>query len=560
MMIKHKLHQSLYLKCLVIFFAFVWLLPNHYPPWGTFHNDAYAAFVLLLVAGVVSYITAARQMVWHWQTLVVLACILIPLVQYLFGQISWFGTAWINMTYLSGLACAMALGAQWEKYAPGRCGDFLFIALLAAGVVSVAIGICQWLGLGVSAFWVLESDGRPFANLSQANQAATLYVLCVLGCAWLYRRKKISGLLAVFLTALLLLGLAMSGSRTGWLNAALVGAALVVWSYKSKHKRWALAAAGGWIVLTALIVTLPRISLHLLLSEPVDWASRSLLNSRDVIWQLAWDAATRQPVWGYGWGQTIAATLNAAPDHPPLIAITDHAHNLFLDLLLWNGLVLGAVICLALSVWLLWMLARVKTLGQLLLVLFLVVLGVHAMTEYPLHYAYFLLPAGMVAGMLGQQLGAPVAATTSVKPLILLFLSAGIALAVTVRDYIHIETGITAIRFESALIKHNLPTTPPDIWVLTDLRAVIVMARWQPEKGTPLEELKAMKSTAFTYASSNNMLKMAQAYGLNGNKQQAIYWLQIACHTTPKSVCQKIRYIWVNDPRLSGFPWPIQSL
>lgn len=556
-MIKHKLHQSLYLKCLVVFFVFVWLLPNHYPPWGAFHNDAFVAFVLLLVAGVVFYLTATPQIVWHWQTLAVLACILIPLTQYLFGQISWFGTAWINMAYLLGLACAMALGAQWEKSAPGRCGDFLFTALLAAGVLSVVIGICQWLGLGVSAFWVLESPGRPFANLSQANQAASLYVLCVLGCAWLYRRKKISGALAGFLTALLLLGLAMSGSRTGWLNAALVGAALVVWAHKSKHKRWALAAAGGWVVLTSLVVALPWLSLQLLLSEPVDWASRGLLNSRDVIWQLVWDAITRQPFWGYGWGQTIVATLNAAPDHQPLSSISDHAHNLFLDLLLWNGLVLGAVICVALSVWMLWMLARVKTLGQLLLVLFLAVLGLHAMTEYPLHYAYFLLPAGLVAGMLGQQLGAPVAVTTSLKPLILLFVGAGIALAVTVRDYIHIETGITAIRFESALIKHNLPTTPPDIWVLTDLRAVIVMARWQPQKGTPLKELNTMKSTALAYASGNNMLKMAQAYGLNDDKKNATHWLQIACHTTPKSVCQKMQNIWTNDSRLAGFPWPI---
>ncbi len=554
---RHQIRQSLYLKCLLVCFALTWLLPNHYPPWGAFHNDTFAAFVLLLTAGVVFSVTSTRQSMWQWQTLAVLACMLIPLGQYLFGQISWFGIAWINMAYLLGLACAMALGAQWEKYAPGRCGDFLFIALLAAGTLSVVISVCQWLGLGVSAFWVLESDRRPYANLSQANQTATLYVLSVLGCAWLYRRKKISSALAGFLSALLLLGLAMSGSRTGWLNAALVGAALLAWAYKSKHKRWAWAAIGAWVVLASLVVSLPRLSSHLLLAEPVDWASRTLLNSRDVIWQLVWDAIIRQPIWGYGWGQTIVATLNAAPDHPPLIAMTDHAHNLFLDLLLWNGVVLGGAICLALAGWLLWMLVRVKTLGQLLLLLFLGVLGMHAMTEYPLHYAYFLLPAGMVAGMLGQMLGAPVAVTTGLKPVIALFVGAGIALAVTVRDYSHIETGITAIRFESANIKHNLPTTPPDIWVLTNLRAVIVMARWQPLKGMSSSELDTMKSTTFAYASGNNMVKMAQAYGLNGDKKNAIYWLQIACHTTPKSVCQKIQHIWANDPRLAEFPWPI---
>ena len=150
-------------------------------------------------------------------------------------------------------------------------------------------------------------------------------------------------------TATLLLGLAMSGSRTGWLNAAMVGVALVAWSYKSKHKRWALAAVAASVVLVVLVATLPLISAHLLIPRTVDWESRTLLNSRDVIWQLVWDAVTRQPIWGYGWGQTIVATLNVAPDHPPLTSITDHSHNLFLDLLLWNGLILGGAICLALA-------------------------------------------------------------------------------------------------------------------------------------------------------------------------------------------------------------------
>lgn len=557
-MIKHKLRQSLYLRCLVCFLSLAWLLPNHYPPWGAFHNDAYAAFILLLVAATVFFITASRQTVWHWHTVAVLACAFIPIAQYLAGQIEWFGTAWINAAYLVGLACAIELGARWEKYAPGRCGDFLFSALLPAGIFSVVISLCQWLDLNVSDLWVLRSDRRPFGNLSQANQTATLYVLSAVGCAWLYRRKKISGFLAGFLTALLLMGLAMSGSRTGWVNAVFIGVVLVGWSYKSSQKRWAAAAVVGLTALGLFIFILPRLGSLLALPEPVDWASRSLLNSRDVIWRLIWDAATRQPIWGYGWGQTEAASLSVAADHPRLDAITTYSHNLFLDLLLWNGLILGGILCFAIGSWMLWISTRAKTLGQWLLILSLSVLGLHAMTEFPLHYAYFLLPAGMIVGMLGQQSGAPVAVTTSRKPLIALFVLASATLVVTVRDYLHIETGFTAIRFESANMKHDYPTTPPDVWALTDLRGVIVMARWQPEKGSSAAELATMNSIALTYASGNNILKMAKGYGLIGDEKRATYWLQMGCNTSPKWVCAKMRVLWESDNRLAAMPWPIK--
>ena len=557
-MIKHKFRQSLYLQCLGCFFILVWLLPNHYPPWPAFHNDAFAAAVLLLAAGVVSHITAARQVAWHWQTVVVLSCLFIPLAQYLTGQIVWFGTAWINMAYLLGLACAMTLGAHWERYAPGRCGDFLFASIVVAGLLSMLIGLCQWLDINVSEFWVLKTDGRPVANLSQANQTATLYVLSALGCLWLFRRKKISGLPAAFLTTLLLIGLAMSGSRTAWVNALIVAAALMGWSYKSGHKRWAIVAVAGLSVLALFVVLLPWLSSLLQLAVPADWGSRSLLNSRDVIWTMVWDAATRHPVWGYGWGQTLAASLKAAVDHPPLTAVTTHSHNLFLDLLLWNGLILGGFICLTMTCWLLWITVHLKTIGQLVLLLCLSVLGFHAMTEYPLHYAYFLLPAGMIAGMLGQQSGAPVAVKTSTKPMVVMFACAAIALAVTVRDYLRVETGITAIRFESALIKHDLPTTPPDVWVLTDLRAAIVMARWQPQKGTSAEDLNTMKSVAQIYASPNNIFKVAQAYGLNNDLQSATHWLQIGCNTAEKFVCKKMQALWESDRRLTTVPWLVQ--
>ena len=555
--IEDKLTESLYLKVLAFFLTFTWLLPNHYPPWGAFHNDAYAAGLLLLTAVVIFFLAKPQKITWHFQTLVVVACACVPLFQASAGLINWWGTAWVNSAYLIGLACAMTLGAFWEKFAPESCGDFLFAGLAIAGVISTFIGWSQWLDLNVSDYWVLRTNSRPYANLSQPNQTATLYVLAILGCAWFHYRKAFGKPLLTFLVAILLIGLALTGSRTGWINATVLSASFFCWFIRGPRKYQALGAVVGLLFLILVINTLPLLSEWLGISRPVDWASRTVLNSRDFIWPLAWDAAIKQPITGYGWGQTAAATLSASLDHTQLDAVTDHSHNLFLDLMIWNGVILGSLLCVALLSWAFWLAKKVKTSGQLIVALGLLVLGLHAMSEFPLNYAYFLLPAGLLAGILAQQLHMNSTITTSAKPLIALFLIAGFALFGIVRDYVRIEPAFTAIRFESAGVRHNLPRTPPDVWVLTNLREVIVMARWQPEKGMQAQELESMDKVASTYPSTNNIYKIALAYGLNNNKEKATYWLKVGCKTAPTHVCKLIQNKWSQDERLADLAWPV---
>lgn len=553
---KRTLNQSLYLKCLAWFFAAVWLLPNHYPPWGAFHNDAYAAVVLLATAGVVLSARPPGPMAWHWATVAVVVCALLPMLQLLFGQILWLGTAWINSAYLLGLACALSLGAVWEKRAPGGCGDFLFAGIVPAGILSMVISLTQWLGLGVSDLWVLKTDGRPFANLGQPNQAASLYLLAIIGCAWFYSRKKISGKFAIFLHILLLIGLAITASRTGHVNAVFVAIGLLWWSFKSKDKRWAIATIFSLAILAVLIVTLPSLSDLLELRRPIDWASRTVMNGRSEVWQLMLDASTQHPLLGYGWGQTSVASLNAVANHPRLDAITDHSHNLFLDLVIWNGIVLGGAICAGLIAWMGLIAIRLKSLSELLLLLCLCVLAFHAMTEFPLHYAYFLLPAGMIAGILNDRLNVQLAFTSGRKPMVILMIVAAVMLGITIRDYLRVESSFTDLRFEKIGVKLRQAGKPPDIWVLTNLRAAVIMGRWKPTTGMSEQDLLKMSAVAVTYPSTNNIYTMAVAYGLNDQKEKASRWLEIGCKTGPEQICQGLKYQWTHDDRLIGFPWP----
>jgi hypothetical protein len=57
--------------------AVAWLLPNHYPPWSTFHMDAWVAIILsLAAAGVI--VRSTGPVVWHGLSLLAAAMVFIP--------------------------------------------------------------------------------------------------------------------------------------------------------------------------------------------------------------------------------------------------------------------------------------------------------------------------------------------------------------------------------------------------------------------------------------------------------------------------------------------------
>jgi hypothetical protein len=126
----------------------------------------------------------------------------------------------------------------------------------------------------------------------------------------------------------------------------------------------------------------------------------------------------QQPWLGVGWGEfNFAWTLTPFPDRP--VAFFDHTHNLPLHLLVELGIPLGlAVLALMLhALWIAWRAARVAAPadaapGEALLrpaafAMVLLIL-VHSLLEYPLWYAYYLLPAAFAFGVC---LAAPPAAS-----------------------------------------------------------------------------------------------------------------------------------------------------
>ena len=148
-------------------------------------------------------------------------------------------------------------------------------------------------------------------------------------------------------------------------------------------------------------------------------AEGDVSGSRFRIWADALHLIAQHPWTGVGWGNfNFAWSLTPFPQRHT--AFFDHTHNLPLQLAVELGLPLALVIC-ALLLWALWQAARralaatgaASAAGRCALMMVLLI-GLHSLLEYPLWYAYFLLPTAFAWGLaLGLPAAAPGAATTA---------------------------------------------------------------------------------------------------------------------------------------------------
>ena len=201
-----------------------YLLPNHYPPWGAFHSDFLAGVALIPL------------MLWAlWQrgplpalAVGVAVLSLVPLIQIAAGQINFAGDGWMASLYLMGFSFAVLAGARFVQAHSGDSNSLtrlepMWAGLVVVALISVGIAIHQWLDLQLLGLFIidLKPGDRPFANLSQPNQLATLLMLGLAGAAFLYESRALGGPVAMTSALVLAFGVGMTQSRTPLLALAI---------------------------------------------------------------------------------------------------------------------------------------------------------------------------------------------------------------------------------------------------------------------------------------------------------------------------------------------------
>jgi O-antigen ligase len=555
---------SLSLSIGALALAGAWLQPNHYLPWPSFHMDTWVA-VLLMTAALVVIVRAHGPVEWHGLSILALPLALVPLAQWTVGVVESAGHAGIASAYLGGLWLAMIIGARWERADPFVAADALFLALGVASLGSVLLQLHEWLELdGLMFLSMGGGPSRPMANVGQANQLGTLLLWGIVGGAWALWRKQLRPVSFVSYALVLLFGIALTDSRAAVVNGGVLIIAAFVW-----RKAWPWPRA-PWIAvmlgaaLLFFIYTAPFLKAALLpAGEPIATSglmTRPTGQYRLQAYGMLIDAVRRQPWMGYGWGQNVMAHLAVANEHPPLRQIYTHAHNLVLDILIWCGLPIGIGIVFGLAVWGWSAFRKLHAPAELLLLMPLMVLGGHAMLEYPFEYGYFLWPAGLLIGVLHVRLGFRSwpwgAGAWLIAPWVGLALYAGVAM----RDYAKVEDNYRAWRFEMARVGALPPAPPPELLVLPQLETMLWALRAPMSAASSNKDVDRFRRAFDAMPNVFSAFQYAKALAMTGRTTEAQLWQRrintMVGEQSVEAMCEEWARQQKDHPQMAHVPWP----
>lgn len=537
-----KLAQLL-LCMLSLVLSFVWLIPNHYPPWTSFHSDTLVAVVLLL-AGAIVVLTYPNKLKWSVLPIWILTICLLPLLQLQTGLLYFSSEAFVAFLYIFGFAIVVLLGQYWSVSRPDEPENFLLFAVGLAAIVSVGIQLCQLLGLHFFDIWVLDVPTKPSGNLSQTNQMATFLVWGVVSIAWAYERKHIGATVAFTALLYLLSGVAMTQSRTSWLELLAIGFLYAVGPFKvSRKKRIAVSTAlGAYFV--AFSSSLPYLMDKLDYSLDYTLRSAGLHEARLYIWRGLIDAALERPWWGYGFRNITEAAFQAASADAKFVWLVGHSHNLILDFMIWFGLPAALVITAVLVSWL-WKCFRLSINSkQYIHMMLLLAVGIHAMLELPLHYAYFLLPAGLVAGSLDSSINVSLKHAAGKVYIAIALLAAMVALAVVMVDYLRFENTYRIFRLQNTELGKAIKYEPPETLVLSHWREMIPLIRRDASAPLDAEGLELMRQMTYVAPAQIMFLKYAIALTQQGNFHEASRQLRVSCKISLPTECRNLILGW----------------
>ncbi|KGH51298.1 polymerase [Acinetobacter idrijaensis] len=513
-----------------ILISFAWLMPIHYRPWVTYTGELYAFFALFMLAAIC--LKEKLRIPVVGLPLSLLACV--PLVHFLAGQVFFFSIAMMGCIFVFSfwLASVLAYHLSTGNYNREETFTNLSYVFLASGTITGLIALCQWTNLDANLPGMVNISGnqRPYANFAQPNNMATFLVMALMSCLYFYEKKKIQAKWLFACAAVIVMGVALSQSRTAWVAAIAIMLYLAFYQYKGIIRlKWAYSTA-WFLFFIACIVAFPLLSQ--LAAQAMD---TDVVQSRDVvsratgdmsrlaIWQQMLAAIQVQPWFGYGWYQTSVAFVSISDTVQGPVWIRS-AHNFILDFLLWNGLIIGLPF-LAYFGYLGFQLQRwVNTPESVIGILMIGAFVTHAMFEFPQHYAYFLLPVGFI---LGTVLAQNPKIKTVVMPSIgmkFIFAVGLLLLVVIYRDYdVAVPKLGQSIRYEK---QQEKITNEKPIYLLTEFNHRIGWIRLNPYSKASVEQIQEGEQMVLSYPTKYNLIKYAKLLAFNGYEAEAKHQLQ----------------------------------
>jgi hypothetical protein len=315
--------------------------------------------------------------------------------------------AWSAVSTLAAAALLVTAGAGARRGTDAADVFAIFCwAWLVAGLLNVAVAAIQvfWPELA-DGDWIAVSGspGRAVGNLRQPNHLSSLLLWACIATLALLQMRRLAWRLALVCMAVLVFAVVLTASRTGLLSVGLLALWGLVDRRLDRRSRGLLLAtplmyAAAWFGMAQWAT----LSAHAF-GGTQRLAETDISSSRFGIWANTLELIRAHPWTGVGFGEfNFAWTLTPFPGRP--VAFFDHTHNLPLQLAVELGLPLAGLV-LGLLLWGLWLGGRraLQAPGDLgtaqrSAMLMVLMIGLHSLLEYPLWYAYFLLPTAWAWG------------------------------------------------------------------------------------------------------------------------------------------------------------------
>jgi Virulence factor membrane-bound polymerase, C-terminal/O-Antigen ligase len=553
--------------------AATWIWPNHNSPWRAFHEDAWMVLCALCLGAWVVW-KCGRRHTWSVPSAIVVACAAIPLVQWQAGLIATSGQAMVSSAYILALGLSMVMAHQMRFTHGKLLAHILFAAIGLACIVNVGLQLFQWFALynedylSFVGFLVtpIPISHRPAGNLLQPNQFATLLCWGFIAGFWGYVHRAIRpGVLALYI-AFLGLGLAITQSRIGLIELCSLCIAMWWWRRLLPNTKAVYACAALLVGVMALYLALPTISNWLLLEYVGrDHAVLGQDSLRLGAYRIYFDALLAHPWFGYGIGPLGNAYLELAQTQAHQVVYFLYPHSMLLDVMLWVGIPLGALLVLGIIVWLRHVLIHITTIEQPILLMVVVSLGLHAMVELPHYFAYFLVPAGLAIGTLGQTVPARYSLQLPRWVMGTLVAGGAVVWAATVYDYLLAEEHYAEWRFEQQHIGKPLGHPVPKLLVLNQLEYMMQLQRLKPAPGMSDADLQWVRAAVRGEVSQTAYFAYVGAMALNGQREEAVLWMyKLNAFTTQsglKGIHAQWRELQLKYPQIADLEWaPSRSM
>ena len=331
---------------------------------------------------------------------------LLVLLQYLLGKITYFDQALLFTLYMLWATLLMMLGkALRDQLGLPVLATVLAVFLLLGAELNAMLGILQHYRWHTFLDPVVTAKNgiAVYGNMAQPNHYANYIMLGLISLGLL--RMHMRNWQAVLLALPLLFVLVLSGSRSSWFYMLSLTALAALWQHRDKSCKHLLYYGLVLLLGFGLMHWVVHLSWFSGTSGSITTMQRMLAGDtngsvRLYLWHESWLIFTQFPLLGTGLGQFAWQHFQLGPllHATNITGLYNNAHNLFIQIAVELGLGGLMILLGTLGLWVWQSIKLQMTHYHWWIYAVLSVLFIHSMLEYPLWYAYFM---GVAAFLLG---------------------------------------------------------------------------------------------------------------------------------------------------------------